>query len=297
MLRENGLDVDVFHFRGAKNPLNYLKAAIALRKKVKSSTYSIIHAQWGQSALPAIFLNLPLVVTFRGSDLFGISNPTGQYSWKGKVLQWASRLVAFRSDRIVVVTSKMINLLPLAKRKFVEVIPSGINLNLFIPMSKEVCRKKLTLPMNKKLVLFAGHPSREDKRYPLAVKVMEEVKKEIDVELFYADNVAVSEMPTYINAADVLLLTSKHEGSPNVIKESLACNVPVVSVDVGDVRERIEKIAGCVVCNSDNVSDIASGLLLALQKDQANFESRSYVMELDENLITKKYVEVYKSLL
>ena len=130
----------------------------------------------------------------------------------------------------------------------------------------------------------------------MAVQAVEKIQKTIKADMFYADQVSINEMPVYINAADAVLLTSKHEGSPNIIKESLACNVPVVSVDVGDVRERIEKINGCRICDSDRVEDIAAGLLEVLQSTQFDFESRSHVLKLDENQITDEYVGVYQSM-
>ena len=296
LLEQKEIEVEVFPFRGAKNPLNYIKAALAIRKKLRLKAYNIIHAQWGQSAVPVFRTKLPLIVTFRGSDLFGITKADGKYSWVGRLLQWVSLRVALRANRIIVVSSNMINFLPASKRSEARVIPSGINLNLFIPMDKRACRAKLNLPMDKRLILFGGHPSREDKRYPLAVQAVEKIQKTIKADMFYADQVSINEMPVYINAADAVLLTSKHEGSPNIIKESLACNVPVVSVDVGDVRERIEKINGCRICDSDRVEDIAAGLLEVLQSTQFDFESRSHVLKLDENQITDEYVGVYQSM-
>lgn len=297
LLRERGVDVEVFHFRGARNPINYIKAAFAARKKLKSGKYDIVHAQWGQSAVPVFFASLPLVVTFRGSDLLGITNDDGTYSRKGKILQWISRRVALRAKRIIVVSPKLINYLPSEKHKVTRIIPSGINLIQFIPMDKEMCRSQLKLPMNKKLILFGGHPEREDKRYPLAVQAVKQIQKTMDVELFYADHISVMEMPVYINAADVVLLTSKHEGSPNIIKESLACNVPVVSVDVGDVQERILKITGCKICDSDSPEDIGKALMETLVNQRVDFESRSYILELDENKMTDQCIDTYKSML
>jgi glycosyltransferase involved in cell wall biosynthesis len=296
LLRQKGIDVDVFSFKGAKNPFNYLKAARLIRRKLRLENFDVIHAQWGQSAVPVFFSKLPLIVTFRGSDLFGITKADGKYSWPGKVLQWVSRRVALRASRIIVVSSKMINHLPPSKRSTTQVIPSGINLNLFTPMDKKVCRATLNLSREKKLILFGGHPAREDKRYALAVQAVGKIQKAIKADMFYADQVSLHEMPVYINAADVVLLTSKHEGSPNIIKESLACNVPVVSVDVGDVRERIEKINGCKICDSDRVEDIATALLEVLQHATDGFESRSHVLKLDENQVTDEYIVIYQSM-
>ena len=71
--------------------------------------------------------------------------------------------------------------------------------------------------------------------------------KTSDTELINPYPVAGELIYKYLNAADVLVLLSNLEGSPNVIKEALVCNCPIVSSDVGDVDERIEGIDGCVL--------------------------------------------------
>jgi teichuronic acid biosynthesis glycosyltransferase TuaC len=99
-------------------------------------------------------------------------------------------------------------------------------------------------------------------------------------------------MPLYMNACDILLLTSLHEGSPDIVKEALACNLPVVSVDVGDVRERISGISGCILCKDDRPTTIAAGLAEVLsQKVPVN--NRDGVKALDERILTKEVVGIY----
>lgn len=291
LLRNQNIKVDVFPFRGARNPINYIKAAFAIRKKLKSAKYDIVHAQWGQSGVPVLLSRFPLVTSFRGSDLFGITDRDGRYTWTGRILKLVSKIVALRSDYAILVSRRMVPLLP-AKTKYV-IIPGGINLELFKPGSKDETRTKLKIELNKKVILFGGDPSRDDKRFYLARQAIEMVRKDLSVQLLTASNVSQSEMPAYYQAADVLLLTSKHEGSPNMVKEALACNTPVVSVDVGDVRERIHHIPGCMVCENDLPSTIANALNVALEFDNREVSLRDFVLDLDEALFAEKQIAIY----
>ncbi len=294
-LRQKSIVIEVFHFQGSRNIFNYARAAIHLMKILSTGSYDLIQAQWGQSAIPVFFTSLPLVITFRGSDLFGIADRNGRHTFMGGVLTLISRLAARRATKVIIVAKRMADFLP-RKTKF-EVIPSGIDLDLFKPLSQIACRKKLNLPVSGKLIFFGGHPSKYVKRYSLAVSAVDELNKKIDATLFYADNVPISAIPDYMNAADVLLLTSLHEGSPNVVKEALACNLPVVSVRVGDVEERIGRVAGCKVCLTDDPSEIAAAIGEALKFDRLQFKGRDFVLDLDENKTTEKVIQVYQEVI
>jgi glycosyltransferase involved in cell wall biosynthesis len=178
----------------------------------------------------------------------------------------------------------------------VEIIPSGIDLQLFRPMSKERARKFLGLSDGKFLVLFASDPRRLVKRFSLAKEAIRLLESRLNIELVVTSKVPHSKMPLYMNACDALVLTSKHEGSPNVIKEALACNLPIVSVDVGDVREYISKLKGCVLCKDDSPNTIARGLMSVLEGNRL-IKGRQAVKELDETILVWKLIGVYQSVL
>jgi glycosyltransferase involved in cell wall biosynthesis len=292
LLRKRGVEVDIFHFEGKKNPLNYLLAVIRVGKFLRNNKVDFVHAQWGQSAVPVFFNRHPLVITFRGSDLYGIVNPDGSYTWKSYLLRGISRLVARKAKRIILVGEAMKKLLPASVLDKVEVIPSGIDLNLFRPMQAVECRRRLGLVSDRKIVLFGANPERPEKRYYLAEQAVQLLRKKLDVEMIALINVKPADVPYYINAADVIVLTSAHEGSPNIVKEALACNRPVVSVDVGDVKERISGLEGCYVTD-DNPEAIAAGLLMALSVERPR-DLRSSVLNLDENRITDQIIQVYR---
>jgi glycosyltransferase involved in cell wall biosynthesis len=145
------------------------------------------------------------------------------------------------------------------------VIPCGIDVNRFVPMDREACRRELGWSSDRLVVLFNSNGGDPVKRPALAYAAVEELRRSgVPVELRELRNRPYAEMPTFLNAGDVLLLTSRHEGSPTIVKEALACNLPVVSVDVGDVRQRIEGIAGCFLAEPD-AHDLAAKLRMVAE--------------------------------
>ncbi len=120
-LRAAGVDVDVFHFKSARNPWNYLKAWVGVRRRLASQHYDLIHAQFGQSGLVALPKRLPLVVTFRGDDLEGIVGADGHITPVGRVLKLLSQGVARCADVAIVVSEHMKRFLHPAVRT--QVIP------------------------------------------------------------------------------------------------------------------------------------------------------------------------------
>lgn len=291
-LRKAGINVDVFSFRGSKNPINYLKAWFQVRKRLIPKHYDLIHAQFGQSGLVALLQSLPLIVTFHGSDLQG-DVVAGEYTVSGKILQLVSKFVALWADEIIVVSPTLVKMT--GSNKLLRIIPCGLDLDLFAPMDKYTARQRVGLPVDKKLLLFGGRPEMPVKRYDLALQAVSLITDD-NVEMVVVNSVPHDQMRLYLNACDVLLLTSLHEGSPTIIKESLACNLPIVSTDVGDVRERIGNIEGCIVCENDHPETLARALEQALMRGQ-RIEGRKHVLDLDESLLTQKLIAVYRSAL
>ena len=289
-LRRAGVDLDVFHFRGLGNPVNYLRSWLAIRRKLSANCYDLIHAQWGQSGLLALPKKLPLVVTFRGSDLQGIVAKSGRYTLSGKVLQALSRIVAKFADEVIVVSRRLASHIPGVA---CHVIPSGVDLNLFRPIPRREARERLGLSQNVKIILFAASPDRPEKRFELAREAVSLLGLNGGVELVFAKGVPRELMPNYLNSCDLLLLTSLHEGSPNVIKEALACNTPVVTVDVGDARERLGSVEGCIVCDDDRPFTIAAALASVLAREE-RINGAQAVAALDERIVGLQLISIYQ---
>jgi len=289
-LRRSGVEVCVFSFRGAKNPFNYLRAWYAVQRLIWKNRFDLVHAHFGQSGLLAIFNTIPLVVTFHGSDIQGIMGDTGKYLLIGRLLRQISRLVACRADEAIVVSQHLASFLP--SRSY-HTLPMGINLEMFCPMPQTEARLALGLAIDTHYILFGGNPDIPVKRFELAQSATDRIRPQFpDISILVLKGIHPSRVPYYMNACDVLLLTSTHEGSPTVVKEALACNLPVVAVDVGDIRERIGNINGCVVCTDDKPETIAEGLSAVLMS-RTRINGRNTVHDLGEEIIAQKLIALY----
>lgn len=290
-LRRAGVQVDVFHFRGGKNLFRYMQAWFRVRSTLAQTSYDLIHAQFGQSGLLALFpKRLPLVVTFRGDDLEGIVGDDRKYMLAGKILRQVSRFVASRADAVILVSEHFSKYL---SRKDVTVLPSGLDLTLFRTMPREEARRHLGLPADQTLVLFAGNPAEARKRFKLAQAAVNNIP---GAQLVVAWNVPHAHIPLFMNACDAMIFTSMHEGSPNVVKEALACNLPVVSVEVGDVRRWLSAVDGCVLCKDDQPDTLTCALREVLQR-HTRVNGRPAILEIEESLQTQKVIQIYEKLL
>jgi glycosyltransferase involved in cell wall biosynthesis len=172
-------------------------------------------------------------------------------------------------------------------------IPMGVDLSLFKPMPVQAAREQLGLAQNRRLVLFVAHPENYTKRFDVAQAAVCCLQESgLDVELLPVYNVPHHQIPVYMNACDALVLTSMHEASPCVIKEALACNLPIVSVAVGDVAERIQRVAGCYLCER-TPHDVAAKLRQALENGRRT-DGCEKVQSLSLENTAQQVVAVYR---
>jgi glycosyltransferase involved in cell wall biosynthesis len=290
-LRKLGLQIDVLNFRGQMNPLRYWRAYLKLNRQVKANNYDLIHAHFGQAGFLAVLQKkCPVVVTFHGSDIYGLAQRSLQSRLKSMALKRCSILAAKKADAVIAVSQKLAK-----KMEYpAHVISTGVDLSLFRFYSQVEARELLRLPFDEKIILFVGNPANSIKRYSLACQAVSLLSHEIpNVRLRVCHNVSPEDMPNYFNAADVLVVASSHEGACMIVIEALACNLPVVSVDVGHVRDYIESIKGCFICNDDSPETIAEALREAIRyKGRVN--GRDKVQDLSETVVAKKVYNVYK---
>jgi glycosyltransferase involved in cell wall biosynthesis len=279
-LRKLGTEVLVYEILG-KGVAGYLKHLFRLRRYIRRTGVSMVHAHYGLSGILASLAGArPLVVSLMGSDLY----------LSGFMRFWVRLFSRFFWSVTIVKSDEMFRLLGNPRAK---VLPNGVDLDLFKEMPREEARERLgfTMPRN---IIWASDPVRKVKNFLLAREACLLLNCN-ETELQVVKDVDPGEMALYLNASDVLLLTSHWEGSPNVVKEALACNIPVVSTPVGDVEGFITGVSGCLVC-PPNAKALALGLEKALAINGRS-NGRERILPLDSRLVAGQILSIYNSLL
>lgn len=296
-LRMKGIDIHDFYLTSRTNPFILLKELVKIYKETKDIKRGIIHAHYGTTtAFFSMFLSLlkglPLIITFRGSDLNKTAYADGFWTdLFGRIL---SNISVLKAAKIICVAENLKHNLWWNKGK-VEILPSGVNTSLFRPIDTKEARVKLGWGINEKVILFYAGKNRSVKNEGMAKNVFLQVKKKLpNVRLKVLEgDIPYERVPLYMNASDCLLVTSYSEGSPGIVKEALACNLPVVSVDVGDVAQRLRGVSPSAVVSRDikELSDTVQQILLLKRRSNG----RSFIQDLSEEEIAQKIINLYKS--
>jgi glycosyltransferase involved in cell wall biosynthesis len=295
-LRRAGVKIEVFFFRGAKNPVNYLKAWWRFNRqyKCRRTRYDLVHAQFGQAALIPWPKLLPLVITFHGTDILGQLSPDGRMTRQGKLLVWMGRTAARFADAVIIVSDKMRRQLPTSMQQ--HVLPTGVDLGSLPNLTQEEARRQLGLPLDERLALFVGNPHNPLKCYAEAQRAVAVLDQRLPTRLILGWDRPHTEILALMHACDALVVTSLQEGSPTIVKEALACNLPIVSVVVGDVVQRLEGVAGCEVVSDRKPENIAAALERILRRG-GRIKGRETVEQLDEKMLVDKLIGIYRSIL
>lgn len=290
-LIEAGVDVEVIHPTPGPVPLRYMSAATQVFFKTLTRRFDVVHGHYSTWCLAArLQWTTPLVVAFLGSDVFNPPLADHRYSKKGTLTGVVSRWLSQRVDAVIVKSEAMREAIP---AKSVYVIPNGVDLDLFHPVQRSKARAALGWNPHGCYVLFGNNPKIPVKDFPLAQLAIERLRaRGVSVELVVATGLPHATVAQYINASNALLLTSKSEGSPNIVKEAMACNVPVVATDVGDVAQVIGHTAGCYVCPSDPDA-LATGLQKALEYPTPT-TGRADIAHLANSLVAEQVIAVYE---
>lgn len=296
-LTDLGIEGKVFYLRSRTNPLTVLSEMKRLKELLHSYKPDIVHSHYGSitGLVVAISTKLPIVITFQGSDLN--KTPTDGLI-RDFIGRKASALSASKAKSIICVSSRLKQNLSLKNKIKTQIIPFGINTSLFQPRDKIQTRRELGWDLDEKVVLFnANNP--KIKRLDLALEIIEKIKSQVPLsrlEILRGD-IPPDRVPLLLNAADALLLCSNSEGSPMIIKEAMACNLPIVSNDVGDVSERISKVSGCYIVEQ-NSHIMANTLALCLTSGKlSNGRKILENDKLSEEEISFKVINLYKEVL
>ncbi|WP_017259467.1 glycosyltransferase [Pedobacter arcticus] len=267
--------------------LVYLKSIFKVfRILKKDKEIDIIHIHYGLSALFLLFFRpkKKIFVTFHGSDIL---KKQGRY-----IQVIISKYIAKKADKVFILNAEMEEIMKELNVPY-EVLPCGVDADFFTV--DDTLKEKEN---SSRLILFTGDPERTVKNYPLFKEVTELVKTKsaFNISLASIHNMTRTQVRDVLNQADCLLMTSISEGSPQVIKEALACNLPIVSVPVGDVDMVIKDIPNCFMSNSYDANELALLTIKAIENNNApiraaflkkgNYENKSVCKRIFENYLT-----------
>lgn len=285
-LEQAGVQVFYFDIIG-KGIKGYLKNLYRLRRVVQPLKVDLIHAHYSFSGFLATlaFSGRPVITSLMGSDIKSDNKFRflvflfSRFFWKKTIVKSADM---YRDLGI----------------KSAEIIPNGVDLSQFYEIDKFVARKILNLPSEEIIVLFAADPNRPEKNFELAQEAIRLAGSRIKT--MYLKGVQPEQVKYYYNAADVVLLTSLWEGSPNVIKESMACNRPIVATRVGDIEWLWGNEKGHFLTSYDIIEtsrNINNAISYSLKKYKTDGRNRLIHLELDSVTIAKHLINIYKSIL
>ena len=299
-LRAAGSVQELLQIEGWRSRANYLRAIGRIRRAVRTGRYDLVHAYYGLCGfVAACQTRLPLVVTYCGSDLNPGYAGRERAPIRSRAIIALGQAGALRARHCLVRSREMRDRLlwPPARAR-ARIVVSGVDLEHFRPVDRASARRRLGWDDDRPTVLFVcSDPSLPAvKRPELARAVMAEVRKAMPgADLKIAAGLPQAALPDYYNAADLLLLTSANEGSPNVVREALACGLPVVSTRVGDVREILEGLRHCHLCDADPAGLAARVVEVLKSGERTDPAGRLVGSTCDA--VTRTILEIYREAL
>ena len=293
-LTAQGVEVECFFLRSRTSPHALVSELLRFRRVLRRFQPFVVHAHFGTvTALFAMLASLPhpLMITFRGTDLNAVPNG-GVRAFLGRVF---SQLAALRAAHIVCVSSQLRARLWWRKSR-VTVIPSGVDYTQFRPIDRAVARRLLGWQAEERVVLFnAGHDAR-NKRLDLAQEACRHARlilPDLRLEVLRG-HTDPGLIPVLMNASDCLLVASDSEGSPTVVQEALACGLPIVSVPVGDIEERLRDVIPSRIVQRD--AGLLAEAVVELTRSPLRSNGRSKIGEISLQSIALKLKGRYEIL-
>ncbi|WP_165423299.1 glycosyltransferase [Ktedonosporobacter rubrisoli] len=290
-LEFEGHTVEIVHPKPGPVPIRYASATLQVFLKTLTGRFDIIHGHYGLWCLVGrLQWTTAVVAAFLGDDLLGTVTAEGGHSKKSLLVKRVSQWLCHHVEAVTVKTEQM------KRASLIDdaiVIPDGINFELFQPIPREEARAALGWDQDRYYVVFANNPAIPVKNFALAQAAIERLKaRGMTAELVVANGLPQSTVVQYMNASNALILPSVAEGSPNVVREAMACNVPVVTTDVGDVAQVLAHTEGCSTCPHD-AEALAAGLEKALLHTERT-TGRQDTAHLDGKVLVKQVIAMYE---
>lgn len=276
-LREEGIEIEYCQIKGGIN--GYVKVIKVLKKQINIYQPDVVHAHGGLCGFIATLQSLcPVVTTYHGSDINNL--------WTRYISYWS----IIRSKCNIFVSQRLKSRVRWLHKRY-AIVPCGVDTSIFYPIDKNDARKKLGWDIGRVYILFSKQFDVKVKNYPLAKAAVELLH---DVELIELKGYTREQVAILMNACDVALMTSFSEGSPQFIKEAVACSCPVVTTDVGDVREVLKGVSNSCICEYDP-KDVVEKINKVLKIDR---EQISHLNEKYKNVsVAKQLFAIYSNLI
>lgn len=294
-IRALGNDVEYFLVKG-----NYLKAVGVLKKKIRELKPDVVHAHYGLSAITAELQSLvPVVTTFHNGET---------HNWHVNLM---SSLMSLRAKHVIYVAQHIRDLVFFKARNY-SIIPCGVSLDDCFLMDKSEARKRLGWDAKRRYVMFGGAFDNLRKNYKLLAEAVERLMKEgvNNIEIVEMKGLSRAECVLRMNACDLFALPTKNEGSPQALKEAMACNCPIVATDVADIKHLLGDLPGHYVLankrgngaywvgDEHSVEDLAELLKKALAFE-GRTKGRERIIELGytNELVAKQIIAIYEDII
>ena len=302
-LRALGCEIEYFAIKG-----NYLFAVHALKKKIRSCNPDIVHAHYGLSAVTAELQSLvPVVTTFHNGETL---------NWH---VNWLTSFMSLRAKHVVYVAQHIYDLVHL-KAKNYSIIPCGVNMDDCHVINQTTARQQLGFEDGVKYILFGGGFSNLRKNYAILRDAVERIEQApwVPVECgercgnivcLEMKGLSRSECVLRMNACDLFALPSHSEGSPQALKEAMACNCPIVATDIADVSTLLGNLPGHFIlrnprptherwdADENSIDEMVALLKQALDyKQRTTGRERILEMGLSNEQVAKRLIAIYQSL-
>lgn len=299
-LRNAGCEVEYFLVRG-----NYVKAVGALKAKIREWKPDIVHAHYGLSAITAELQGLvPVVTTFHNGET---------HHWWVNLM---SSLFSLRAKHVIYVAQHIHDMVYF-KAKHYSIIPCGVSLEDCVVMDKAEARKQLGWSDDKKYIMFGGAFSNTRKNYALLKEAVDKLNLNFEtlnpkshIEIVEMRGLSREQCVLRMNACDVFALPTKNEGSPQALKEAMACNCPIVATDVADIKHLLGGLQGHYLLpnkqgnaawwkGDEHSAEELAELLKKALAFEGRTEGRTRIVELGytNEMVAKKIVKIYEDII
>jgi teichuronic acid biosynthesis glycosyltransferase TuaC len=295
-LEAQGLACDVLFIRGYLGSRAYVAGALALLALARSrdGTYELVNCHGGETALAArCFHGAPVIASYWGSDIlgpqYGSSLTRARLFAVSRLLRWHSTLFEGTTTK----SQEMAGKLPPRARRRNWVIPDGVDRTRFVVGDRAEAKRALGWPEDEITVISVGRPV-VLKRLWLAERAADLAAERVNgLRWRLVSDLAPEKMVLAYNAAHCLIHTSSSEGSPNVVKEALACDLPVVATAAGDIPDLLAGVTPSAVCGPVP-AELAMEIVRCVLEQGGRCNGRQATARLGSETIANEVLACYR---